>query len=611
MTEQQIHIMDMGIKCHHEGDEIWDINGVVKIKNEATVPMPIKVSMVFRYEDDDTLAFQIDGRYVMDSHDEKWVGLSGKIMSPVVWNHEKHETYTVTTYVEDILRMHQDTREDVVGIMEGRIIHDQAGQAIEVNQRVLQIKAVKLNQTEPYITDESICRSRLTAFKSHHVNTIVIDYNKLDDGLLQALMIYGFYVLVLFEDVVEEMDRRMLVWPNIIGYALVEGTSQHDVYEWKERMTQAGLYGDWIVGIKEESIYDESYLDTTYTYAVRQAFQDIRFICTDKKEVEDVFIATIMITNDSMTIGTDAFLFAYEVIEDGVVIEREVMDDIVIEPGENHSLIISINRNQWQDEASYHLNILATLKEDTAVESAGYIVAREQISLRERVAPYEGLHSDEPVQLVDKKIKVVALSNEMEVSVNKSTSECNSLAYNGQEVFLRPLTLVDWNSHDVLKGKVTQGVVDKDIHVKTMTNKLRIKNHKSAAEWQYQWDGDSNMDIQISIEPSLPPEGVALSTALRRNWKFFSYYGEGPEDGLKVGAGYMGIYDEELDKRHVIKTGVKWCLIEDENRDGIMIESRQLEGMRIEIEPEEEMNRLIIKASSIESDRLNIRVSKA
>lgn len=334
-------------------------------------------------------------------------------------------------------------------------------------------------------------------------------------------------------------------------------------------------------------------------WEVKKVYQNASITPSDIEKGE------IEIFNKNYFTTLDNYDLAWELLEDGVVIESGIMQDGTagIGPRERKKILIPVDGKMTRDDSEYFVNVYLKQKETTPWADKGYVQIAEQIPLNEvKASKLMALKEDgELKESGNDSIHSIA-GEGFEVDFDLKNATLNRLKYNGKDVIIPgkgPQIDVyraylnndewiagDWFANGLynLKNKVTSYEKMKDeegnpvliFHVESQApfgGKMKGGNGNTSGlygvetidsvafgpdnfklmsdiKWTVYRDGTLKLDSYFTSNDStlvLPRLGYTMEVP--EELSSFTYYGRGPEENYadrKTGQ-FVGVYSAEVD----------------------------------------------------------------
>lgn len=345
--------------------------------------------------------------------------------------------------------------------------------------------------------------------------------------------------------------------------------------------------------------------------------------CYQYMLVENVDIeeGIVNITNRYSFTDLNALLWAYELLEDGAVIQNGVIDSVSVRPFETKTVHIPLEPFRKEIGVHYHVNLYFVLKEDSVFEKAGYILGMHQIEMEKIGVKEFNFVSEIPVSHRDKKLKLEVFSTEFSASISKATGDITSLRIGAFEVLKKPMTLNFWRpitdndrglsnfvpglkwlfvdeqgKYATQNYKVHHYKVEEDYHGIKVHMYRTVNGFKGFVDTTYHFDGEGNVDISMKGTPLKPLVKFGVSFGADIHWSSYLYFGRGPHENYcdRKYSAHMGIYESNTDDfiHHYLRpqengnrTDVKWFMLESPEQEGLLIEATSDPGLEISVWP--------------------------
>ena len=259
-----------------------------------------------------------------------------------------------------------------------------------------------------------------------------------------------------------------------------------------------------------------------------------------------------------------AYSFAWELWEEGQVIESGSFAGPEVGPGESTHIQLELGKWKEKPGLDYWLQVkmLTTQHEDWA--SKGYVIAEEQLILADPKPVLDKIKAKAPT-LTEGESELVLSGRNWKIVFDKEVGALVSVASRGSELIEQPLLpsfwraqtdndLRGWKTHDVLE---TWANAEKTLILEEMTS---TQNEKTvvisiqrlvpgAAQIgeQYTIYGDGTIDVQydLQVEDQAPELiRVGMQTGINRDLVNAQYYGNGPHENYidRNQSSFMGLY---------------------------------------------------------------------
>jgi len=343
-------------------------------------------------------------------------------------------------------------------------------------------------------------------------------------------------------------------------------------------------------------------------YEVKKCYQ---YVSVESKDIEQ---GIITMTNRYSFTDLEEFLWAYELLEDGAVIQHGVIDSVSVKPFETTQVTIPIEPFRKEVGVYYHINIYFVLKEDNAYEKVGFIQAMEQLEMEKIGIKEYNFVSEIPVSYHDRKLKLEVYSEQFTATISKATGDITSMRFGQFELLKKPMTLNLWRpttdndrGFSNFKPKLRKLAVDfsllhatnsyslhhykviEENHTIVLQIYRKVKGFKGYVLTTYQFDGEGNVEISLKGTPNKNLIKFGTSFGVSKAWNSYLYFGRGPHENYcdrKSGA-HLGIYESNSHDfmHHYLRpqengnrTEVKWFMMESQEQVGLIIEATKDNG---------------------------------
>ncbi|GAB3917602.1 glycoside hydrolase family 2 TIM barrel-domain containing protein [Mucilaginibacter boryungensis] len=396
--------------------------------------------------------------------------------------------------------------------------------------------------------------------------------------------------------------------PRIIGGAIWEfkdqGLLKHDSTG-KAFYAYGGDYGErYFDDFTIKGIVDPAGRPKPAIYECKHVFQPAE--CT----LVNAAKGTIHIKNWSSVSNLNKYDVYVQVHEDGNIISKKPMPRINLAAG--HDTIISLKPylSALKTGHEYLADIHFTLAQDEAWEHKGYEIAADQFALT-------GLPEVKPIASTYPAIKVVDYANYLisgtnfALAINKKTGALVSYISNGKRQvfepllphFIRPATDNDhrgWKMEKKLKPWFSAQPKLKDINVdQSQKGIVKVSSNYTMLHdsvmvkvlYTITGDGIVKVDYELQANKALPniPK-IGMQTGISDVDTTITYYGRGPFENYidrRTGS-EAGIYTSTISnfmEPYVVpqengnRTDVRWMLLADKNKDGLLVVADSLLSM--------------------------------
>lgn len=301
-------------------------------------------------------------------------------------------------------------------------------------------------------------------------------------------------------------------------------------------------------------------------HEVKKVYQNI-----EVREV-DLLEDMIQIINKNHFTDLKHVYCLWEVLEDGEVLRRGVLDEIDVPAKESLILRLPIESYSKMEGAEYHLNLTFCLKEDTGWGNLDDIIGWEQLILPTVPRKIEKKSSEKEVNYQNRKIKVEVFGDDFSIRISKLTGDVTSIVYGQRELLVSPLRLNFYRvatDNDILHAeehkririlpevdwkKVNESYKVKDVTIEHRGNEIvvrvlrKIKYMKNDTVTEYTIDGDGNMVVFHQLTPKRNLIKFGTTMDVLNEFCEMTWFGK-------------GFHENYLDRREGAKVGVYSCNI--------------------------------------------------
>ncbi len=342
-------------------------------------------------------------------------------------------------------------------------------------------------------------------------------------------------------------------------------------------------------------------------FEVKKVYQDVTVTSID------LLKGKIKIENKNRFRSLDYLSIAWELTENGKVIQKGTLQPQNIQPLNSEELNIKLKKPKTKPNAEYHLKIMFKLNKNTTWEKKGYTMAWEQFEIPYSIPKEKKTSQDD---LPDLKVKeeenVFRFSSKgFKIIINKNTGSIESYKIGRREIFTSPLIPNFWRApidNDNLKRTLSYMypflgnflktnpwknaakrrqvkeilLSQPSSNVAILKINMKIPKGKSLYEILYTISGNGEVLIDVSFTPAKQLIRLGMQTTLNKSFKNFTWFGRGSHETYedrKTGAA-VGIYSAKIDdlihdyiypQENGNRTDTRWVSVMDDNKKGIKI----------------------------------------
>ena len=349
-------------------------------------------------------------------------------------------------------------------------------------------------------------------------------------------------------------------------------------------------------------------------WEVKKVYQNI------KVYPDDLENGRVIIHNKFQFISTQFADIAWELTENGHIIQSDNLPKMNILAGEKETVVIPFKKPKIKNSAEYHLKISFSLSEDTMWAKKGHIIAFDQFKIPFKVPEsIKQLVDTMPVLKFNDLTDLIKISGtDFTVIINKSTGCIKSLEFKGKNLISSELEPNFWrvptdNDRGVsnfvpVLAKLMQGwkkaaggrkVTNIDIkqtkrQMVEVIISIKMPRSKSDYETVYNIYGNGEIVVKNTITPKRDMIRFGMQMQIPGKFREKSWFGRGPHENYwdrKTGAA-IGIYSgtvEELIHNYVRpqengnRCDVRWVALTDDEGFGLLISDYESTGHGLNI----------------------------
>jgi len=300
-------------------------------------------------------------------------------------------------------------------------------------------------------------------------------------------------------------------------------------------------------------------------YECKYVFQPFQFLKFDAKLNSFTLKNRLAFTN---SINYD---FAYEIIENGIVVKKGALDVAAIKP--QKTITVKVPTYKTKSNKEYFLNVYAKEQKQTAWAEKGYIVASEQFLLQTpKKLSFAAVNTKE-TSLLDKNTgaKLTIEGKDFEVVFNKQTGYLEGLVKNGETIINAPIKPNFWravtdNDQAVIQRKENINFWKKATNKQELISfnyleenggykvisKYKLGGKEVFYTLSYTIAKDESITIENTFKAPTTLENIpriGLQTQLSAGFKKVVWYGKGPYENYvdRNDSAFFGQYESGLE----------------------------------------------------------------
>ncbi len=426
----------------------------------------------------------------------------------------------------------------------------------------------------------------------------------------------------------QPQDRPLILceYAHAMGNSVGNLQDYWDVIE-REPQLQGGFIWDWVDQALARTTSDgRSFF--AYGGDFGDNFNDGNFLCNglvqpDRRpnphffevkkvysyvsvEPVDLSVGKVLVRNKYDFISLDFLDIAWEMTENGEVIQNGSLPKMTLSPKQTQEIRIPFKKPQLKPGAEYFIKVLFKLSEETLWADKGYLLAWDQFNLPFSTPPVSKLDvKNMPDLAVEESTEAcIVTGDKFQLTIDKENGSIESFKFEGKELVTRPLAPNFWRAptdndngnrmperQSVWKtagpGRVVTSVDVQQLNLKTVRIQVNclLPAGKSDLCIIYTIFGSGEIVVENSFKPgmelpNLPRFGMQIG--IPGEYSTITWYGRGPHESYwdrKTGAA-VGLYSGSVEEQiHPYirpqevgnKTDVRWVTLTNEDGVGLLV----------------------------------------
>ncbi|GGK87030.1 glycoside hydrolase family 2 TIM barrel-domain containing protein [Rufibacter glacialis] len=298
------------------------------------------------------------------------------------------------------------------------------------------------------------------------------------------------------------------------------------------------------------------------------------------------------------------FQLHWELVENGKVVEKGVVQELKAAPQQSMTLALPIKRSQKPGH-EYFLNVRYRLKQAEPFLDKGYEQAAEQFSLSPTIAPFTATAGKGNLQVAEKDGKVVLTGKDFTITFDQTTGTLSSYVLKGQPLLLQGPSPSFWRaptdndigarfnqSMRMWRNAYDGGKLVKATHSKTpqgyqVTFEKELVNGDALTQQVFTVHPDGTVKVDNQIKPIKGNHKLLLRVGndlqIDKALDNIQWYGRGPWENYwdRKTASFVGQYQQHLNEQYFPyarpqesgnKSDVRWATFTNKKGDGLRIE---------------------------------------
>lgn len=289
-------------------------------------------------------------------------------------------------------------------------------------------------------------------------------------------------------------------------------------------------------------------------YEVKKVYSEIK-IKLVKFSFKDYPQVEIFVENQYMFRNLSMYKMEWELLEDGISLEKHCVETLDINPMSTQNLNIYLPNMSFKDEAEYHLLISFKLKNNTIWADKDYEITWEEFKLKSAEKKDTVLKLIEKIETVEKQHRITLKNENFTVVFSKDNGGIVSLDYGYGEILDGAMLPNFWRAPtDNDMGfanfeprveklvfrrtwlKATENIKVRDISVSKdnmavhVLVKYKVAHCKDDMITEYIVDGKGKIKVCTKLFPTKDMVRIGYSMKLPKAYQSFSWFGKGPHE---------------------------------------------------------------------------------
>ncbi len=303
---------------------------------------------------------------------------------------------------------------------------------------------------------------------------------------------------------------------------------------------------------------------------------------------------------------TQAFKIEYEVLKEGLVVNKGTLGNVVVQPQQSTHFTLPISNLKFETDSDYYINFTVRQKETFNLVPTNHIISRDQILLQKGL---KKIHGKPWGDLSNKNItnsenELVVKTNAWQIAFNTETGYLVGISNANNNYLEAPLKPHFWRAptdNDLGNGLQKRAEIWKTItaNLKLKSLKHRLNNNTLGVTTEhvyknvfkqittYRINAHGNITVAIAVEcdktlPEIPRIGI--TGTLNGNLNQVIWYGRGSEENYwdRKTASFIGVYEdvvENMNTKYIRpqengnRSDVSWFVLKNATGNGLKFES--------------------------------------
>lgn len=336
---------------------------------------------------------------------------------------------------------------------------------------------------------------------------------------------------------------------------------------------------------------------------VKKVYQNARFKWANKE------VMNVSITNDHFFSNLNEYDFEFELLKNGVSIEKGAFD-VSAKPEE--TVIVTVPVKSTIDALNeYHLNLFGKQRQAKNLVPAGHIIFSDQLEINS-LETTAALSDNAPKLKLTDKNNIISLQNDhVEIAFNKTNGRWESYTINGTNYienaprmnFWRaptdndygskfPKRSIEWltaSKEQSLKS-ISVNKIDKSNYVVSTEFYMANINSTNVITYEINGLGEVKMNTEFNYNGDLKKDAelprLGMNFGISKELSNTAWYGRGPHENYndRKSSSYLGVYNSTVEdlyfayarpQENGYRTDNRWIKLTNDAGKGISIEGIQ------------------------------------
>ena len=169
-------------------------------------------------------------------------------------------------------------------------------------------------------------------------------------------------------------------------------------------------------------------------FEVKKVYQEI------KVHAVDLINGKVAVENKYRFKSLDFVTLNWKLLEDGVLVEKNKIENITVNPLETQEVILSYSDFNFKRDKEYHLTIEFSLKEDTLWAAKGHVVAWDQFELPKSHRVIPEIQVNNGKMTVNENSSVIEVAgDDFMITISKEKGIISNYVYKGKQLITSPI----------------------------------------------------------------------------------------------------------------------------------------------------------------------------